>query len=186
MALDNLRKKMNENPALTTGVTLAIVLIALVWIVAQVRGCGGGFGDVGVGQAKAYFATEDGQNLMQDDATLVPPFDKGGKTYYRAKVYKCAEGSKQFVNHLEKYPDDIKKKMEDIKKDDPQHALMDFKQFNPQIQVKRPGDKSWVSINAKSTAAEQTKYHDAMIPRPTDCPGNKIQVVEPGETAAAK
>jgi len=186
VAFDNLRKKMNENPALTTGATLAIVLISLVWIVAQVRGCGGGFGGVGVGQAKAYFATEDGQNLMQDDATLVPPFEKNGKTYFRAKVFKCQEGNKQFINHIEKYPDDIKKKMEDMKKDDPDHALMDFKQFNPQILVKRPGEKTWLSISSKAPTAEQNKYRETMVPKYSDCPGGKFQLVEAGEQPAAK
>ena len=106
-----IRETLNQNPRIVTGVTAAIIVIALVFIFWPSSGgpTGDGSGATGVGHA--FYSNDDGQHWFQDDVHKLPPFQKDGKDVYKAAVYRCPDG-KQFVARLERYTDDAKKKVE--------------------------------------------------------------------------
>ena len=62
--------------------------------------------------SQVFFTDDDGKTWFPDDAKRVPPFDRNGKPAVRAHVYKC--GGKTFVNHMERYTPEAKKKVEAI------------------------------------------------------------------------
>ena len=139
-----IRETLNENPRLTTGITVAIVIVVLLFIVYQIHsGATQGSGPSFSGR-QYYYSDDDGKTYFPDDANKVPPFDHKGKEADRARVYKC--DGKTFVNHLERYTPEGKKKMETlISKAQP----VGDPTASEGIEVigkeyKRPGDKEWV------------------------------------------
>ena len=144
-----IRETLNENPRLTTGITIGIIVLVLLVIAYQIfRGPGGeGGGTAGVTQY--YFTVDEGQNYFPDDRAKIPPFDSNGKEAVRARVFK-GDG-KTFVNHLERFTPDAKTQVEAITaaKDkssapggaDPTAAGAIMESG---MEVKRPGDKNWV------------------------------------------
>ena len=56
-----------------------------------------------------YFTTDGGKTWFTDDAAKIPPWTTAdGKTAYRVRVFKCGEDGEPFVNHLARYPDEVK------------------------------------------------------------------------------
>lgn len=100
-----IREKLNENPAIAMGATIAIIVIALIFII---------YSALPSGEAKpltqSYFTVDDGENWFADDIKKRPPFEVNGKTAVRALVYRC--GSKEFVGYMERYRPDAKKRIE--------------------------------------------------------------------------
>lgn len=178
-SLGGIREALNRRPAIGVGLGGLVLVVAAVVIVAQARGCrgtAGGGGDL----AKAYFATDDGKTLIVDDATKVPPFDQNGQTYYRAVTYRCKKTADNpvVVTHLEKYPPDVKQQMEQARSADVMATLTAFQRFSHLKQVKRPGEKEWVSLSDKP--AERQKYQEVMAPpKLADCPPEDLEVVLP-------
>jgi hypothetical protein len=144
-----IRETLNENPRLTTGITIGIIVVVLGFIVWQIKGGlsstpeGGGSS----GGTKVYFSDDDGQTYFADDAAKVPPFDHGGKQAVRAHVVKC--DGKTFVNYLERFTPEGKKKMEAMGGKPPagDPTAMDSIR-NTGMEVKRPGDKDWLRASA--------------------------------------
>lgn len=139
-----IRETLNKNPGITTGVTAAIILIALVFIIWQAGGGGG----VGAAQAKSFYSVDDGKTFFVDDAEKIPPFEHEGKTAVRAHVYTCDDGKTKQVAYLERYTDQAKKVMEKMRSGevtDQQIMAMEEIQMTG-ILVKAPGtgDKGWV------------------------------------------
>jgi hypothetical protein len=131
-----IREKLNENPSVTTGVTAAIVIAAILFIVWQVIPHSSETG-------KAYFSADDGASYFSDDVSKLPPFDKNGKPAVRAYVYQCSNG-KPFVLYLEKYTDDGRKRLEQMTNrpaNSPPPTPMDPTTLTL---VKKPGTGSWV------------------------------------------
>jgi hypothetical protein len=169
------RAWLNENPKIATTTAGVVIGIALLYIVVYVlRNTGRqSLDSYSPGEVKAWYATEDGNDLYADDAALVPPFQKNGKTFYRAYVYKCPNGE-QWVNHIEMFPPDVKQKMDQIreKSDAP---LLEYKPFRTQSLIKRPGGKQWYAYNAK----DSSNRHAAMIPKGKSCSGEQAVAVDP-------
>lgn len=138
-----LRETLNKNPAITTGATAAIIIIALIVIIWQLKG-----DSYSVGENLSWYTIDDGKTWFADDANKVPPFDKDGKKAYRVYVYKCADGTK-FVSHLERYTPEAKKIVEEANKKgaaaDP--SILETVTMNG-LEVKNPGNgddaKFWV------------------------------------------
>ena len=136
-----LRETLNQNPKITTGVTAGLVLVILAYLLYS--GMSGGRPGVGSSASKAFFTDDDGKTWFADDAKKVSPFDHGGKQAVLARVYKC--GGKTFVNHMERYTPEAKKKVEEViakgkVQNDP--TALDV---GAGLQVKAPGQKDWVS-----------------------------------------
>ena len=139
-----IRETLNENPRLTTGVTIGIIVLILGLIIYQIVGGGSG-SSVPQTSNKAYFSDDDGKNYFADDATKIPPFDHNGKEAVRAHVYKC--DGKTFVNHLERFKPDAKAKLEQMSKPGSGDPTMGEALMTQGRQAKRPGDKDWVRSN---------------------------------------
>jgi hypothetical protein len=173
------RPWLNENPKIAMAFGGGLIALSLLFITVQlVSSCGRGASGVPSG-VKFWFATEDGKNLYADDALLVPPFDKDGKTFYRAAVFKCPSGQ-PFVNYIEKYPSDVKQQMEDLKKkmDNP---LPEFNHFADASLIKKPGiGTKWLANNPKDPKAAEA-YASAKLPQTKDCPPGQAVLVPPPE-----
>lgn len=149
-----IRESLNQNPKVVTGVTIAVIVLALAWIFWP---SGAGEGGAGGAAGKAFFSIDDGKSFFVDEIRKVPPFPKDGKDAYRAYVYKCRDG-KRFVSHLERYTPDAKKKLETI--------LADTKQFQDPtmletiqttgVEVKAPGQGNWVRQGDPKASAIMT------------------------------
>lgn len=148
-----IRETLNRNQTLTTGITIAVILVALIIIVMQLTGGGAGGATV---YTKAFFSTnEDGSNWFVDDINKVPPFDHNGKPAYRVHLYTCDKGKTQFVGYLQRYTDAGKKKAEALRAN-PQ-AARDPAEFDAleftEVEVKAPKDSKWIRRNdAKAEA----------------------------------
>lgn len=103
-----IRETMNNNPAITTGATVAVIVVALAFIIYSSVGGGNRF----TPPTKAYFTVDDGATYFSDDIKKIPPFDKDGKEAVRAHVFSCKGGSDPFIAYLERMTPDAKKKME--------------------------------------------------------------------------
>src|SRR5687768_16389120 len=108
-----LRETLNENPRITTGLTVALIVVVLAWLLWPSGGGTGGGGAGGTGggggTTQLFYSTDDGKTWFPDDAAKIPPFKKDGKDAVRAVVYKC--DGKTFVNHLERYTPEAQKQM---------------------------------------------------------------------------
>jgi len=142
-----LRETLNENPRVTTGITVGIIVVVLALILwPRGNGVAGG----GPGRpvsSQVFYTNDDGKTWFPDDPKKIPPFKKDDKEAVRALVYKC--GGKTFVNHMERYTPEGQKKLAAIyAKGDA--AMNDPAMAEPSnegtMEVKSPGDKEWVKV----------------------------------------
>ncbi len=104
------RETMNRNPAITTGVTIGLIVIAIVLIVWQLLPSGGSVPSAE--GRKAYYSDDDGKTWFEDDLLKVTPYTgPNGKEAVRAHVFKIGDGE-PFVQYLEKFKPDVKDKVE--------------------------------------------------------------------------
>ena len=141
----SLRETLNKNPGITTGVTVAVIAIAVAFIIysqwpsrgAQVP-------------TTAFYSSDDGKTWFEGDAKLIPPVMIDGKEAYRAHVYKC-DGEK-FVAYLEGYTPEAKQAIQAMqeasKNPDVKAGEMGKYQLALQHgqQFKKPGDKEWMTM----------------------------------------
>lgn len=95
--------------------------------------------------SRAYYTDDDGRTFFADDVDRIYPFDRNGKPAYRAYVYQCGS-DKPFVSYVARYTDAARTKMAALsaKPTDPE-AASEFAQLrNNSVEVKKPGDTSWV------------------------------------------
>lgn len=104
-----LREKMNENPRLTTGVTIGVVVIALILIVYQLWPA-----SPIQPISQAFYTIDEGKTWFVEDIEKVPPFQHNGKEAVRAHVFVCGESGQKFVGWMEKFTPDAKKKLDDL------------------------------------------------------------------------
>lgn len=165
-----IRETLNENPRLTTGITIAIIVVVFGFIAWQWRGAS----SQGAGAANSghmyYFSDDDGKSYFPDDAAKIPPFNHNGKEAVRARVMRC--DGKTFVNHLERFTPDAKKKLEAINAKapgaDPTAAgsIQDSGR-----EAKLPGQGDWVKIT-------DPKFQEIIKPHCNDI--NSLDEVIPG------
>ncbi|HEY8665465.1 MAG TPA: hypothetical protein VIL86_02310 [Tepidisphaeraceae bacterium] len=169
-----IREKLNENPAITTGATAGIIIIALIFIIWSVKGP-----SVPNAPTKAYYTIDDGASYFADDIQKIAPFDHDGKQAVRCYVWKC-KGGKPFISHLEKYTDEAKKQIEEAMKQMPQGPngkspagpmpMMMIESTMTGKLVKKPGKGEWLNQVAPE-AQEVTKLQ---------CPdGGSMETIEP-------
>ena len=157
-----IRETLNKNPGITTGVTAAIVVLAIGWIVWQIFG--GGPSSGGMGSAKQYFTDDDGATYFADLATKVPPFDHNGKQAVRAQVFQCGDG-KPFVGVLQRYTKDAKAKLEKAQSGKGGGDLLEDVDITG-LEVKKPktGDAGWVlQGTAKGGAVAKVTCPDGKV-----------------------
>jgi hypothetical protein len=139
-----IRESLNQNPNVTTGLTAAIILVAVAVIVWQLRG---GSNAIPTGVEKAFFTIDDGKSTFVDDASKLPPFDRGGKPAYRAYVFACKNGKIRFVGYLERYTTEGKSKIEAARSHrqsiDPGFAES-LAQSGIEVKAPNSGDTGWI------------------------------------------
>jgi hypothetical protein len=165
-----IREQLNQKPAITTGVTIAIIVIAFAFILYQLIG---GDGSTSV-PTKQYYTTDDGKNLFSDDPAKVPPFDHEGKPAVRAMVFTCDARKTQFVAYLERMTPEAKAKLEAAeanKTPSPTDPMPDREMLLMEgVEVKKPNDTKWI----KRASAEGSKITDVTCPS-----GGTLDVVTP-------
>lgn len=98
----SIRETLNNKPAVVTGITIGIVVIALVAIFWQSRP-----NKPVQGVAKAYYTTDDGATVFEDDFEKTTPFSHDGGSAVQARMFSCDDGRTKFVGFLEKLPDKL-------------------------------------------------------------------------------
>jgi hypothetical protein len=162
-----IRETLNKNPAITTGATIGIILLAVGFIFWQL------FGSSGPAVAtEAYYTVDDGATYFADDINQIPPYDYKGKPAVRAYVYECP-GGKPFVSHLERYTAEGKKALEAARKsNDPNNPVVMEDVMATGLEVKKPGtgDKGWVKQGNGAAAAKIMELK---------CPDGKTDGIQP-------
>jgi hypothetical protein len=97
----SIRETLNNKPAVVTGITIGIVVIALVAIFWQSRP------KTVQGVTKAYYTTDDGASVFEDDLEKTTPFPHDGGSAVQAHMFSCDDGHTKFVAFLEKLPDKL-------------------------------------------------------------------------------
>jgi hypothetical protein len=155
-----IRETLNKNPSVTTGATIALLVIALGFIIYQLLPDRAPNGK----QSSAFFSDDDGANYFSDDINQIPPFDHGGKPAVRCYVFEC--GGTKFVGWLQKYTDDMKAKLAD-----PNAAnLISPMQRQQGSLMKKPGDPKWVSGGDLANVGKIMVVH---------CPGDGTDIPDP-------
>jgi hypothetical protein len=161
-----LRETLNENPRITTGITVALIVVVLAWLLWPRSGDGVAGGGTG-GAGQIFFTADDGKTWFPDEANKIPPFKKDEQDAVRAEVYKC--GGKTFVNHMVRYTPEGQKQLAAAQSKSGGASL------NPvgetEMEVKSPGDKAWVKITDK-------KAQEIMKPKCSG-DGSDLEVVRP-------
>ena len=161
-----IREKINQNPKQTTAITAAIVVVALAFILWQA--CSGGPGSGGVITTKAFYTTDDGKTFFVDSSSNIPPYQKDGKTAFRAQVYTCDDGKHKFVGYLEAYSLQDKAMLEQMAKAAQNKTAppAGYPGYSSQPMVKRPGDPptNWIPL-----APQTTQMYQAVVQ--VKCPG---------------
>ncbi|MGH7215542.1 MAG: hypothetical protein ACREIT_12320 [Tepidisphaeraceae bacterium] len=165
-----IREKLNQNPAITTGATALVVVIALGFIIYQLVGGGP---DI---PTESYYSIDDGKTWFEDDINLIPPFDKDGQKAYRAQVFTCDGGKTKFVAYLERYTPEAKKQLEDLRAGNqpPEPGINDMVMMNG-LEYKKPGDpeKEW------TRQTDFQKMSQIMEPKCPDGTTNNLEPVHP-------
>ena len=168
-----IREKLNENPAITTGATIGIIVIALIFIGVQLFSSS----NTGQIQTEAYYTTDDSSPekalgaMFADSIDKLPPFQKDGKDAYRVYVFTCDGGKTKFISHLQRYTKEAQTKIAAAMADkskpmDP--GVMEMTQMTG-IEVKKPGPGPWV---------KQADYEKARLVTEVKCPDGTLNNIE--------
>lgn len=141
----SVRQKLNEHPRIAAALGAAIIVAGLCVIALQI------FGDrPQTVDAKVFFSDDDGATWFAVDGDKIPPIDHNGRPAYRAWVCKCEKSGKIFVNHLERYTDADRQKIEEG------GGLHKPATVNIHPEIKKPGAQDWVAAD-KPLAYEKIK-----------------------------
>jgi len=136
-----IRETLNKNQTLTTGATIAIIVVAIGIIVWQMMP-----ESAPKILTKSYYSTDDGRTWFEDSSDKVVPFDKDGKEAVRAHLFKCPD-SGPFVGYLEKLDPRIKQRLDEFYSNPSNKGRIMPGQADQEEGgrlVKRPGDKNWM------------------------------------------
>jgi hypothetical protein len=158
-----IRQALQDNKRLGTVAVLVLFIVAVGSLVYQVLANR----TSGPTVPQYFYTTDEGKNWFTGPATLMPPFDHGGKQAVRAWVYECS--GKQFVAYLERFTEEARRlgaqadeaNRNAKKGDEPPPILWQAASARRTgREVKRPGDKDWVSVYSK----EGAKITDVQCP----------------------
>lgn len=135
-----IRQTINEKPALSTGVTAAVIVLALGFILWESFGHHGGSGR---GAPRAFYSDDDGQTWFPDAANKLTPFtDANNKEAVQAFVFKCGDG-KPFCGYLMRATEEARKAAAGELHGATAAVMM-------HSEVKKPGDKKWVKFDSRN------------------------------------
>lgn len=177
-----IRQTLNENPAMTTGVTAGILILAIVIIAWQAMGPRGGTPPI---PTKAFFSDDDGQTWFVDSVEKIPPFDHNGKPAYRVQLFRCGEGGKPFVGHLEGFDEAGKQKIEESIKAGTKAAVASAQRMSMAngMMIKRPKDAVWVKYDIADPQSIQ-EFTKVLQPVCPDGSMEGLRIVRPDDKSA--
>lgn len=166
-----LRDFLNQRPALTTGITLGVIVLAVGFVLWRVLGS-----EVSPDATlvtKAYFTDDDGASWFVDELSKVPPFQRNGKTAVGVQMFTCDGGKTLFVGWLKRFTPEGKRKREEMlarAKNQPAAIFVDAEDFSA-AEVKKPrtAETGWVKETDPSA--------DAV--RAVTCPDGSTENLEP-------
>lgn len=169
------REDINKKPGVFIGISAAVVVLAIIWLVYSLRGTRP---PAAVLTTKAYFSDDDGKTFYVDDLSNIPPYQHNGKKAYRAKVYEVKGSGQRFVGYLEGYDDKARKQIEEsIKKGlDPGTAMQGV-----DIEVKKPGPGKWTKVGGM---VSPEIAHAVTVTSPDGKKGEELQRVLPTQAEA--
>ena len=97
--------------------------------------------DASTSSGKIYYTADEGKTFEVGPWTLVPPYEKNGKTFVRMHKFQDVKGIK--IGYLEKYADETHKMLMAEEEGRPREIKMDELGFSGRV-VKRPGDENWI------------------------------------------
>ena len=138
-----IRQTVNENPGISTGISIAVIVVILgviLWEAFASPHSPSGR------RRQAFYSDDDGKTWFADRANKLTPFtDSNGKQAVYAYVYKCGAGGKPFVAYLlratEQERQAAQKSGQSV--DDVPLNLM-------YSEVKKPGAKEWVRLDQRN------------------------------------
>ena len=145
-----IRETLNQNPRLTTGLTIGIIVVVVGLLAWQIWGGSAGSASDGAPTSKRWFSEDDGKSWFLDDFRKVGPIQHNGKEAVEAVVYKC--DGKTFVNHLIRYTPEGKKRMEAILSGAAKADASSANNVEAEQEIKSPGQKDWVKANDPKAA----------------------------------
>jgi len=171
-----IRETLNRNPSIATGTTLAVIVIAVAFIVySQSQGGSAASRE----PTKAFYTIDEGKHWFADDITKLPPFDHEGKEAVRVLLFRCGDGE-PFVGYLERYTPDAKKQLEEVRNTaagsgsksparSPQEVANLAVAMKVGKEIKKPGDAKWTSIMDEQNRNRilQTRCPDGQSDTPT-------------------
>ena len=140
-----IRETLNKNQTLTTGATIAIIVIAIgviVWQMLPER--------APRIVTKSYYTVDDGRTWFEDASDKIAPFDKDGKEAVRAHLFRCGENGEKFVGYLEKLDQKVKARVDEFQGNPSNRGRVMPGQAEVEDNgrlVKRPMDKNWIPEN---------------------------------------
>lgn len=103
-----------------------------------------------LGPATLTFASiDDGKTYFETPAENLSPFPHQGKAAFEAVVFTCDDGKSSFVGYLRRYSDAVKTSIR-ASRDNPdtvgRRGAVNWA-FSEGVEIKRPGDKTWIKAN---------------------------------------
>ena len=149
-----IREQLNQKPAITTGATIGIMVLALGFIVYEIRG--GSSGQYRV-LTDRFYSDDDGATYFKDSLTKIAPYDHDGKQAVVANVFRC-QGGKPFVGYLQRYTAKGVKAMTAAaaKTATPSvgpNPIDELQQTESEYSLPMAGDKGWKKATAKGADA---------------------------------
>ncbi len=136
-----IRETLNENPALVTRATIAIISMAVIFVIWEAWPTG-----QRVNVPREFFSDDDGATWFADSSARLAPFDHDGKEAVLAKVFRCHNGTR-FVGYLEKFSEEAKKRIVEARSTGHMKAgvgAIEQGVPNADILVKPPHGGKWV------------------------------------------
>lgn len=162
-----IRETLNQNPGITTGVTAAVIVVALIVIGWQLFG---GSGRPRI-PTQAYYTTDDGETWFADDINRIAPFERDGKEAVRVHLFTCDDGDTVFPAYLERMTPQAKAELERLTNDPNADPALEEELRTTGTQVKKPRDPNapWVA------QMDYERSQDIVTPR---CPEGDQTVME--------
>lgn len=146
----DLRTQMNKRPTVTIGVSVGAVLIVGILVLVVSGRSRQRPPSSETSGANCYYTADEGKTFEVGPWTLVPPYEKDGKTFVR--MYKFLDGKTEKIGYLEKYTDQACAVLMAEEEGQAREMKMSELGFNGRV-VKRPGEETWVDRTSEEGKA---------------------------------
>lgn len=135
-----IRESLNQNPKLVTPLTIAVIGVAVGYILLQFFASPPPAEEA----TQGYFTVDEGKTVFVDQLSEIPPYHSPHGIAYRALVYSCDKGKTRFVAYLLRYR----------REGDPVTGQLigSAPSYLEAQQIKRTGTDDWINMEDFDTA----------------------------------